>query len=119
MTIAFGIRNVDDIAARVRGDVSRAEAGRPPGDSRVRDADDAGDSRASYLLVLQSRAAAHRPRWSRATTPRTRYLPASVGAFASPDEFVKILRQAGFTEISASPLTFGIVYSLYGSERAR
>ena len=31
------------------------------------------------------------------------YLPASIGAFASPDEFVKILRQAGFTQIVASP----------------
>ena len=28
------------------------------------------------------------------------YLPASVGAFASPDEFVKILRQAGFARRS-------------------
>lgn len=38
------------------------------------------------------------------------YLPASVGAFASPDEFVKILRQSGFSDIKADPLTFGIVY---------
>lgn len=38
------------------------------------------------------------------------YLPASVGAFATPDEFVKILRQAGFSEMNAAPLTFGIVY---------
>lgn len=38
------------------------------------------------------------------------YLPASVGAFASPDEFVKILRQSGFVDIRAIPLTFGIVY---------
>jgi demethylmenaquinone methyltransferase/2-methoxy-6-polyprenyl-1,4-benzoquinol methylase len=37
------------------------------------------------------------------------YLPASVGAFASPDELVKILRQAGFRRIEASLLTFGIV----------
>jgi demethylmenaquinone methyltransferase/2-methoxy-6-polyprenyl-1,4-benzoquinol methylase len=38
------------------------------------------------------------------------YLPASVGAFASPGEFAKILRHQGFTEVDASPLTFGIVY---------
>jgi demethylmenaquinone methyltransferase / 2-methoxy-6-polyprenyl-1,4-benzoquinol methylase len=38
------------------------------------------------------------------------YLPASVGAFASPGEFAKILRHEGFTEVDASPLTFGIVY---------
>ena len=38
------------------------------------------------------------------------YLPASVGAFATPEEFVTILRQSGFSEIRAVPLTFGIVF---------
>jgi len=45
------------------------------------------------------------------------YLPASVGAFATPDEFVKILRHAGFSDIKAVPLTFGIVY-LYTARRS-
>ncbi|MBI4485920.1 MAG: bifunctional demethylmenaquinone methyltransferase/2-methoxy-6-polyprenyl-1,4-benzoquinol methylase UbiE [Acidobacteria bacterium] len=44
------------------------------------------------------------------------YLPASVGAFASPDEFVTILRHAGFTAVAAGPLTLGIVY-LYTARR--
>jgi demethylmenaquinone methyltransferase/2-methoxy-6-polyprenyl-1,4-benzoquinol methylase len=44
------------------------------------------------------------------------YLPESVGAFASPDEFVKLLRQVGFVDISASPLTFGVVF-LYTARR--
>jgi demethylmenaquinone methyltransferase/2-methoxy-6-polyprenyl-1,4-benzoquinol methylase len=38
------------------------------------------------------------------------YLPASVGSFPPPAEFMKILRQAGFTDVLAVPLTFGIVY---------
>ena len=38
------------------------------------------------------------------------YLPASVGAFATPGEFAKTLRQQGFDDVTASPLTFGIVY---------
>jgi demethylmenaquinone methyltransferase/2-methoxy-6-polyprenyl-1,4-benzoquinol methylase len=38
------------------------------------------------------------------------YLPASVGTFAAPLEFVEILRSAGFAEVHADPLTFGIVY---------
>lgn len=46
------------------------------------------------------------------------YLPASVGSFATPAEFVKILRQSGFDEISAVPLTFGIVF-LYTARRTR
>ena len=45
------------------------------------------------------------------------YLPASVGAFASPDEFVKVLRRGGFIDVRAVPLTFGIVY-LYTARKS-
>jgi demethylmenaquinone methyltransferase/2-methoxy-6-polyprenyl-1,4-benzoquinol methylase len=38
------------------------------------------------------------------------YLPASVSAWATPQEFADILGQAGFVEVRAVPLTFGIVY---------
>jgi len=44
------------------------------------------------------------------------YLPASVGAFASPDELVTILRQHGFVDVAAARLTFGIVF-LYTGRR--
>jgi demethylmenaquinone methyltransferase/2-methoxy-6-polyprenyl-1,4-benzoquinol methylase len=46
------------------------------------------------------------------------YLPASVGTFPPPAEFVTILRQAGFDEVRAVPLTFGIVY-LYTGVKAK
>jgi demethylmenaquinone methyltransferase/2-methoxy-6-polyprenyl-1,4-benzoquinol methylase len=42
------------------------------------------------------------------------YLPASVGTFPPPAEFVALLAQAGFTEIRVVPLTFGIVYLYTG-----
>jgi demethylmenaquinone methyltransferase/2-methoxy-6-polyprenyl-1,4-benzoquinol methylase len=45
------------------------------------------------------------------------YLPASVGAFSTPDEFVTILRQSGFGDIAAVPLSFGIVF-LYAARRS-
>jgi len=38
------------------------------------------------------------------------YLPASVGAFATPEQFSNLLRDEGFDEVRATPLTFGIVY---------
>ena len=44
------------------------------------------------------------------------YLPASVGTFAPPAEFMQTLRSAGFSEVRADPLTFGIVY-LYTAVR--
>lgn len=45
------------------------------------------------------------------------YLPASVGNFPPPPEFLAILREAGFSEAKAVPLTFGIVY-LYTARKA-
>jgi demethylmenaquinone methyltransferase/2-methoxy-6-polyprenyl-1,4-benzoquinol methylase len=42
------------------------------------------------------------------------YLPASVGSFPPPDRFMTILRQAGFTDVRAVPLTLGIVYLYTG-----
>jgi demethylmenaquinone methyltransferase/2-methoxy-6-polyprenyl-1,4-benzoquinol methylase len=44
------------------------------------------------------------------------YLPASIGAFTPPDDFVKILRQANFRDIAPVPLTFGSVI-LYTARR--
>jgi len=38
------------------------------------------------------------------------YLPASVGTFPPPRAFVGILEQAGFADVRADPLTFGIAY---------
>lgn len=45
------------------------------------------------------------------------YLPASVGTFPPPADFMTLLRQAGFSQVRADPLTFGIVY-LYTAVRA-
>ncbi len=38
------------------------------------------------------------------------YLPESVEAFPSPEEFSQQLREAGFGTVRAVPLTFGVVY---------
>jgi len=44
------------------------------------------------------------------------YLPASIDAFTAPDEFVKILRHAGFADVRAVRLTLGSVV-LYTARR--
>jgi demethylmenaquinone methyltransferase / 2-methoxy-6-polyprenyl-1,4-benzoquinol methylase len=44
------------------------------------------------------------------------YLPASIGAFTAPEEFVTLLRQAGFLDVDAVRLTFGAVV-LYVARR--
>ena len=45
------------------------------------------------------------------------YLPASVGTFPPPAEFMATLRASGFTDVQASPLTLGIVYLYTGKRR--
>lgn len=63
-----------------------------------------------YLLPLVGRTVSgHNAAYS--------YLPASVSAFPPPAEFMTILRQAGFIDVRAVPLTLGIVY-LYTARRA-
>jgi demethylmenaquinone methyltransferase/2-methoxy-6-polyprenyl-1,4-benzoquinol methylase len=42
------------------------------------------------------------------------YLPASVSTFPPAAEFVTLLRQSGFRDVRADPLTFGIVYLYTG-----
>src|SRR5712691_5228777 len=108
VTIAFGIRNVQ------RPEVACAEMARvlrPGGRLAILEF---GVPRIpgirplyrwyfTHVLPLVGRAiSGHNAAYS--------YLPASVGTFAPPSEFVETLRSAGFTDIAADPLTFGIVY---------
>jgi demethylmenaquinone methyltransferase/2-methoxy-6-polyprenyl-1,4-benzoquinol methylase len=108
VTIAFGIRNVQNPAvgcaemARVLrrgGRLAILEFGMPrvPG------------FRAVYewyftrvLPFIGRRISGHGGAYS--------YLPASVGTFPPPAEFMTVLRQAGFADVRAVPLTFGVVY---------
>jgi demethylmenaquinone methyltransferase/2-methoxy-6-polyprenyl-1,4-benzoquinol methylase len=113
ITVAFGIRNVEQVAgacAEMRrvltshGRIAILEFAVPttPGLSVV------------YLWYLRHVL----PRIGRAISHHDAayaYLPASIGAFTTPDQFVTILRQAGFSDVRADPLTFGSVILYTGS----
>jgi demethylmenaquinone methyltransferase/2-methoxy-6-polyprenyl-1,4-benzoquinol methylase len=114
VTVAFGIRNVQDTAAAC-GEIHRVLS---PG-GRVAVLEFAIPTtpgvRAAYLWYFNQVL----PRIGKVISRHNAaygYLPASVGVFATPDEFVKILRHSGFSAIRAVPLTFGIVY-LYTARR--
>jgi demethylmenaquinone methyltransferase/2-methoxy-6-polyprenyl-1,4-benzoquinol methylase len=113
-TIAFGIRNVVDpgcalaeIARVLRpgGRLSILEFGQP----RIPGIRTLYAWYFRYGLPLIGRIVSkHQTAYS--------YLPASVGAFPAPPEFVRSIARAGFSNVCAVPLTFGIVY-LYTAER--
>jgi len=115
ITIAFGIRNVEQVAPacaemhrvlRHGGRLAILEFAVPttPGLSTV------------YLWYLHHVL----PRIGRIVSRHNAaygYLPASIGAFTPPDEFVKLLRQAGFLDVAPVRLTFGSVI-LYTARRS-
>jgi demethylmenaquinone methyltransferase/2-methoxy-6-polyprenyl-1,4-benzoquinol methylase len=115
VTVAFGIRNVED-TQRACDEMHRVL--RPGGRVAVLEfaIPTTPGVRSAYLWYFNQVL----PRIGRVISRHNAaygYLPASVGAFATPDVFVKILRQSGFHDIQAVPLTFGIVY-LYTAQRS-
>lgn len=113
VTIAFGIRNVEDTAAAC-AEIHRVLA--PGGRFAILEfaVPTTPGVRGVYLWYFNHVLPRIGQLLSRHSSAYA-YLPASVGAFASPDELVKLLRQAGFRDVNASPLSFGIVYLYTGS----
>ena len=108
VTVAFGIRNVQ------RPEMACAEMARvlrPGGRLAILEF---GVPRIPGIKPLYLWYFTHvLPRIGRAISGHNAaysYLPASVGTFAPPSDFVETLRRAGFCDIRADPLTFGIVY---------
>jgi demethylmenaquinone methyltransferase / 2-methoxy-6-polyprenyl-1,4-benzoquinol methylase len=114
VTIGFGIRNVENMPAAFR-EMHRVL--KPTG--RVAILEFAVPTlpvfRALYLWYVRRLLPRIGAAFSRHGSAYT-YLPASIDAFETPDEFVKILRQAGFGAIAAVPLALGAVI-LYTAQR--
>ena len=116
VTIGFGIRNVEDVTAAC-SEIFRVLA---PG-GRLAVLEFATPTvpvlGAAYVWYLHEIL----PRLGRLISGDASaysYLPASIDTFGSADEFVKILRHAGFSDARGDPLTLGTVM-LYTARRNR
>ena len=112
VTVAFGIRNVEDAPTACRemhrvlrsgGRLAILEFGMPT----------TPVLRKVYLSYFNRILPMMGRLLSRHTTAYS-YLPASVSTFPTPDRFAKLLRDVGFVDVSADRLTFGIVYLYCG-----
>jgi demethylmenaquinone methyltransferase/2-methoxy-6-polyprenyl-1,4-benzoquinol methylase len=114
VTVAFGIRNVEDVPVACRemhrvlkrgGALAILEFAIPT----------VPILRTAYLMYFRHILPAIGRLVSRHSAAYE-YLPNSVGAFATPDQLMGTLRACGFVDVAAVRMTFGIVF-LYTARR--
>ena len=114
VTIAFGIRNVEDREAACR-DILRVL--KPGGRLAILEFAMPTSPLFRRLYLSYFRHVLPRiGRWISGHATAYAYLPASVDAF-EPPAFTKLLRECGFVEVHADPMTFASVF-LYTARRS-
>jgi demethylmenaquinone methyltransferase / 2-methoxy-6-polyprenyl-1,4-benzoquinol methylase len=114
VTVAFGIRNVEDVPAACR---EMARVLRRGGSLAILEfaIPTMPVVRSAYLMYFRHILPAIGRLVSRHSAAYG-YLPDSVGTFATPEQLMATLRASGFVDVVAVRMTFGIVF-LYTARR--
>jgi demethylmenaquinone methyltransferase / 2-methoxy-6-polyprenyl-1,4-benzoquinol methylase len=115
VTVAFGIRNVQEPAVACR-EMARVLA---PG-GRLAILEFSMPRTPVVREVYQFYFRHILPRIGRLVSNHQEaysYLPESVGVWATPETFADVLRDSGFSDVRATPMTFGTVYLYTATKR--
>jgi len=110
VTMAFGIRNTPDVEATLR-EIHRLL--KPGGSTVILEFSlpRGAIMKQCYLLYLRLVVPALGAVLS-GSRSAYRYLNESIEAFYRPDDFCELMRQTGYSDVSATPVTFGVA-SIY------
>lgn len=114
--IAFGIRNVPD-RSRALSELSRVV--RPRGAVAVLELTEPRGGPLAPLARLHVHVVVPRLGGWLSGDPAYRYLSASIAAFPPPEGFAGMMREAGFVDVTATPLTFGVCHLFVGTVPAQ
>ena len=115
VTMGFGIRNTPDVEATL-GEIHRLL--KPGGSAVVLEFSLPRRAvlRGGYLVYLRSVVPVLGALLS-GSKSAYRYLNESIEAFYRPDDFCMLMRQTGFSEVSATPLTWGVASIYRGTKQ--
>jgi len=113
VSIAFGIRNVADPAKAVR---EFARVMRPGGRLCILEFSLPVNPvlRGAYMFYFKHVMPRTAALIARDRSGAYKYLPQSVNTFLSREQMMRLMTEAGFENITATPLTFGIAVAYLG-----
>lgn len=116
VTMAFGIRNVPDRPKALR---EMARVTRPGGKIAILELSEPRRGALAALARFHIHEIVPRVGGALSGKKEYRYLQRSIAAFPPPEDFVSMMEEAGLREVSARPLTFGVVCLFVGTAGAR
>src|SRR5262249_51172778 len=116
VTMAFGIRNVPDRPKALR---EMARVTKPGGKVAILELSEPRRGALAALARFHIHTIVPRVGGALSGKKEYRYLQRSIAAFPPPEDFVAMMEEAGLRDVSALPLSFGVVHLFVGTAGVR